>query len=156
MLRTNDRKVSTSRLDRFKSGPKNFQNESQLNPCNENADGCEVEDTISVGDWCVFSYESSTIISQIIGFQYLSGKNRSYTWLTAPIKPPKSSSQHRGIGVLGNMFHVEPTGNLVPAKLKIKYINIKEYVYHLRTKPLVLNDVIKTSPNVYKQIKSIC
>lgn len=155
----NDRKVSTSRLDRFKSGPRNFTNGSQLDLgsdlCNENDDGCEVQDKISVGDWCVFSSDSNSIVSQIIGFQYLSGKNKSYSWLTAPIKPP-TSSQHRGIGVLGNMYNIEPTGNLVQAKRKIIYINIKDYVYHLRAKPLILNDVLKTTSNVYKQIKLIC
>lgn len=92
LLKNNESKVSSSRLERFRNArDTTFFPETDVN-------GCEVREEISVGDWCVFCECKNCTVRQIIGFKYLSGRDSSYSLISAPVKPP-SSSKGRGVGV---------------------------------------------------------
>jgi hypothetical protein len=50
-----------------------------------NYDDNAVKDEINIGDWCVFQDKSKVLVGQIVGFNYIEGKRKQYTFDCCPI-----------------------------------------------------------------------
>lgn len=125
LLRSEDSKISSDRLLRVQQdspamplcNPSNV-----LVPCRE--------ETISIGDWCAFIFEDSSIgVGRILAFSYLTGtslSNQEYPKLDAPTTPPPRNA--RGLGCLCTWFSIKKQQLSVTQMDLHGYYDIKNYV----------------------------
>ncbi|KAK3928956.1 L-lysine 4-hydroxylase [Frankliniella fusca] len=83
-------------------------------------------DDISVGDWCIFKVRSRYLFMQVLSFRYITGKNLSFSLLSAPVNPP-GGKRARGINCLGNLYVLD-NGYLRLTPSQHSSVNINMYI----------------------------
>ncbi|KAF5274931.1 hypothetical protein FQR65_LT16826 [Abscondita terminalis] len=103
------------------------------------------EEYITVGDWCLFRSPKNNI---------LAGKILSFSYLSAPILPPRSNI--KGLGRLGSWFQIANDGELEwTAEIPLEFYNIHNYVSKpTPTRNYPVFKVHKLSPDILEVTES--
>lgn len=107
-------------------------------------DVCSREETISVTDWCAFKFKSQSkfLIGRVLSFSYLTGRNRSFSLPSAPVKTPEGV-KGRGLGCLCDWYTLNRGGKISKCSLNnVTHYDIENYICTLARPKLQSSEII--------------
>jgi hypothetical protein len=128
LYRDQPTKISADRLRRFINENSNMR----VKEIRTDIEECFIMEDINVGEWCFFE---NGYLGQVTGFQYINGtkREREYSLDYAPVEPPSSVKNPRGINVLCSWYSPESVilRSINFYGIKDNYIDISKYLFHV-------------------------
>lgn len=173
LLSDQTKKLSNDRLKRVQAIPLQKISKRQKIEHDFNNQGIDVlkKDEIMIGEWCVFSHDSSTVdgivdecvkdilIGSVYSFRYVEGrtqKDKQYHLDYAPVKPNLEQNEEENlpnIEVLSNWYLLRNDGTLITLNCNcIFFINIKNY---LATTEMPNKNVVNSNETILKLSENV-
>ncbi|KAK3915297.1 tRNA 5-methylaminomethyl-2-thiouridine biosynthesis bifunctional protein MnmC [Frankliniella fusca] len=150
LLSSGHQNLSSDRLVRVQTKVDTCQNEQW-----EQVKEVARQETIRLGDWCVFKYEGDIVIGRVLAFSYLSGKGKSMQYSSSTAPTTKPMSKVKGLGCLCSFYELSLMGQLLPVKTSIhEFYDIDNYLCSI-PRPQCTDGTLRLSAMVVGLIETL-